>query len=210
MEGSGTKGWTIEDKYILLVQIIEQLTQGNGRAKIDFKDIHMPGRSEKAISLQWYKIKKEAKDMATNLVATRGPVTPRAGGSVKKAGSSRRTTGSKRKAAPAPGTMGDDFDFDGMFQSFSLNKSSKITIEENLLTDVTHMGADDNDYYTPSKKRSVKKQKAESDGEEMQVKQEYQEDGLVENEFNNSAIGSPGEIRPDGTIRPARGEDDVF
>ena len=56
--------WTCFSKYIFLVKIIDQLCRGDTRAKINFKEVNIPGRTQKGMSQQWYKIKKEVENMA--------------------------------------------------------------------------------------------------------------------------------------------------
>ncbi|KAH8804664.1 hypothetical protein F5884DRAFT_421018 [Xylogone sp. PMI_703] len=56
-QGKAAAKWTEAEKYALLLQIIKQL--GGERASIKFADISLPGRTPKALSLAWQKIKTE-------------------------------------------------------------------------------------------------------------------------------------------------------
>ncbi|KAG4435471.1 hypothetical protein IFR05_009043 [Cadophora sp. M221] len=101
--------WTDAENYALVYQIVQQLI-GESKTAIKFDKITLPGRTTRALSERWFKIKN---DVNAAGIVNQGPAgvpatrAPRGAGSGKKAKGEGKasTTPSKRKGKGDDDTM---------------------------------------------------------------------------------------------------------
>ncbi|KAF4631380.1 hypothetical protein G7Y89_g6754 [Cudoniella acicularis] len=96
MAPGGAGGWSDAEKYSLLLQIIKQI--GGDRLSIKFDKIVLPGRTPKAMTHVWAKIRAEAAEFGESTDASAAvPATPRKRGPAK---DKAAATPKKPKASP--------------------------------------------------------------------------------------------------------------
>ncbi|RDW73764.1 hypothetical protein BP5796_07206 [Coleophoma crateriformis] len=105
-KGGARQGYSEQEKYVFLLQIINQLCKDGNKVKIS--DINMPGRTTKALTHLWANIRKEAEASTTKAAnGDAGDAAAGAAGPSKPKETKTPATPRKKKAETAEGAEGE-------------------------------------------------------------------------------------------------------
>ncbi|KAH7312808.1 hypothetical protein BKA65DRAFT_573624 [Rhexocercosporidium sp. MPI-PUGE-AT-0058] len=102
--------WTDAENYALVYQIVQQLI-GESKVAIKFDRITLPGRTTRALSERWFKIKN---DVNAAGIANQGPSGIPAARAPRGTGSAKRVKGEGKAAATTPSKRKGKDDHDMM------------------------------------------------------------------------------------------------